>query len=86
MPTAPRATKKFERLIKGRTASERVFGRLKVYWGADDGNIAVGASFLAAGIVMVVNVGLAMLLAKTPRKTLSVGKTRLSYITRAMRK
>ncbi len=86
-PSIPRATKKFERLIKGRTASERVFGRLKVYWGADDGNIAGGASFLAAvGIVMVVNVGLATLLAKTPRKTLSAGKTRLSHITKAMRK
>ncbi len=34
-PPIPRATKQFERLYKGRTAVERVNGRIKIYWGAD---------------------------------------------------
>ena len=37
-PALPRATKKFERMYKGRTAVERVNGRLKIFWGVDDGN------------------------------------------------
>src|SRR5439155_25600167 len=37
-PPVPRATKTFERLYKGRTAVERVNARLKIFWGADDGN------------------------------------------------
>jgi hypothetical protein len=41
-PAVPRATKQFERLYKGRTSVERVNGRLKVFWGIDDGNV-VGA-------------------------------------------
>jgi Transposase DDE domain/Transposase domain (DUF772) len=32
-PPIPRATRQFERLYKGRTAVERVNGRLKLYWG-----------------------------------------------------
>ena len=36
-PALPRATKKFERMYKGRTAVERVNARLKVFWGVDDG-------------------------------------------------
>jgi hypothetical protein len=44
-PPVPRATKKFERLYDGRTAVERVNSRLKVFWGADDGNIS-GARLL----------------------------------------
>src|SRR6516162_1919326 len=38
-PSLPRATKKVERMYKGRTAAERITARLKVFWGADDGNI-----------------------------------------------
>ena len=38
-PPIPRATKQFERRYKGRTAVERVNARIKVFWGADDGNI-----------------------------------------------
>jgi hypothetical protein len=38
-PAIPRATKTFERLYKGRTAAERVNARLKIFWGADDGNV-----------------------------------------------
>src|SRR5262249_31180247 len=37
-PPIPRATKEFERLYKGRTSVERVNARLKIFWGADDGN------------------------------------------------
>lgn len=36
-PSIPRATKQFERLYAGRTAVERVNGRLKIFWGIDDG-------------------------------------------------
>ncbi len=38
-PPIPRATKQFERLYKGRTSVERVNARLKIFWGADDGNV-----------------------------------------------
>ena len=38
-PPIPRATKKFERMYKGRTSVERVNARLKLFWGVDDGNI-----------------------------------------------
>ena len=41
-PPIPRMTKQFERLYKGRTAVERVNARVKLYWGADDGNV-IGA-------------------------------------------
>ena len=88
LPAIPRATKKFERLYKGRTAIERVNARLKVFWGTDDGNVAGGAPFLArVGIAMVVHAGLATLLARTPRKEAggrTLGRTRLSPIGRAL--
>jgi hypothetical protein len=85
-PPIPRATKMFERLYKGRTACERVNARLKIYWGADDGNVAGGANFLAnVGLIMVVHIGLAVLLAKTQRKAVGrLGKTRLSPIAKAL--
>ena len=44
-PPIPRMTKQFERLYKGRTAVERVNARLKLYWGADDGNVVGRAGF-----------------------------------------
>ena len=47
-PSLPRATKKFERLYRGRTAVERLNARLKVFWGADDGNVHRIAAFLRA--------------------------------------
>lgn len=86
-PPIPRATKKFERLYKGRSAVERVNARLKVFWGVDDGNVAGGASFHAnVGIVMVVHIGLATLLAKARRRDPKrrLGQTRLSPIARAL--
>lgn len=84
-PAIPRATKQFERLYKGRTAVERVNGRIKVFWGADDGNITGAARFHALlGVVMVVHVGLAMLLAASPRREGTLGKMRLSPIAKAL--
>ena len=53
-PPVPRATKEFERLYKGRTAVERVNARLKIFWGADDGNVTGARRFHAfVGTVMV---------------------------------
>lgn len=80
-PPIPRATKQFERLYKGRTAVERVNARLKVFWGADDGNIAGSRRFHAfVGAVLVVHLGLATLLASSPRRDGTLGKMRLSPI------
>lgn len=84
-PAIPRATKQFERLYKGRTAVERVNGRIKVFWGADDGNITGAARFHALlGVVMVVHIGLATLLAASPRREGTLGKMRLSPIAKAL--
>lgn len=86
-PPIPRATKKFERMYKGRTSVERVNARLKLFWGVDDGNITGGRRFAAqVGVVMVVHAGLALLLAATPRRDGTLGKTRLSAIQRALQK
>ena len=84
-PPIPRATKKFERLYKGRTSVERVNARLKIFWGVDDGNITGATRFHAyVGAVMVVHAGLAMLLASTPRKDGPLGTMRLSPIAKAL--
>ena len=85
-PPIPRSTKTFERLYKGRSACERVNARLKVFWGADDGNVAGGGNFLAKiGVVMVVHIGLASLLAKAPRREVGgLGRMRFSPIAKAL--
>jgi hypothetical protein len=84
-PPIPRATKQFERLYRGRTAVERVNGRLKVFWGADDGNITGAARFHAyLGTIMVVHAGLATLLAATPRREGTLGRMRLGPIAKAL--
>ena len=76
----------FERLYRGRTAVERVNGRLKVFWGADDGNIAGAARFFAfLGTVMVVHAGLATLLASAPRREGTLGKMHLGAVQKALR-
>ena len=86
-PPIPRATKKFERMYKGRTSVERVNARLKLFWGVDDGNITGARRFSArVGVVMVVHAGLALLLAATPRRGGTLGKTRLSAIQQALQK
>jgi Transposase DDE domain/Transposase domain (DUF772) len=85
-PALPRATKKFERMYKGRTAVERVNGRLKVFWGADDGNIRGARRFFAqVGVVMIVHAAFAIVLASAPRREGTLGKMRLSPIARALR-
>ena len=84
-PPIPRATKQFERLYKGRTAVERVNARVKIFWGADDGNISGARRFRAfIGAVMVVHLGLATLLAATPRRHGPLGKMRLGPIQKAL--
>ena len=84
-PPIPRATKQFERLYKGRTAVERVNARVKIFWGADDGNIAGARRFHAfVGVVMVVHEALATLLAATPRRQGSLGKMHLGPIQHAL--
>lgn len=84
-PPVPRATKEFERLYKGRTAVERVNARLKIFWGADDGNIR-GARRVHAlvGAVMVVHLVFGTLLAKAPRWEGTLGQTRLGPVAEAL--
>jgi hypothetical protein len=84
-PPIPRATKQFERLYKGRTAVERVNARVKIFWGADDGNLAGARRFHAfVGVVMVVHEALATLLAATPRRQGPLGKMHLGPIQKAL--
>lgn len=84
-PPIPRATKQFERLYKGRTAVERVNARVKVFWGADDGNIVGPTRFVAyLGAVMIAHAGLATLLATCPRREGTLGRMRLSPIAKAL--
>jgi hypothetical protein len=84
-PPIPRATLQFERRYKGRTAVERVNGRLKIFWGVDDGNIRGSRRFHAyVGAVLVVCLGLATLLAMTARREGSLGGTRLGPIALAL--
>ena len=85
-PPIPRATKKFERLYRGRPAVERVIARTKLFWGSDDGTITGAERFHAnVGVVMVVHVGLAALLASCRRWEGTLGRTRLSPIAQALR-
>jgi hypothetical protein len=84
-PPLPRATKKFERLYKGRTSVERVNARLKIFWGADDGNVTGAPRFHAmVGTVLVVHAAFATLLAAAPRHEGTLGKMRLGPIAKAL--
>jgi Transposase DDE domain len=87
-PPIPRSTKQFERLYKGRTAVERVNARLKLYWGADDGNVVGARRFHAmVGIVLLVHLALATTLARSGRgMTKTLGGTRLGPIAEALNK
>jgi hypothetical protein len=85
-PPIPRATKTFERLYRGRTAVERAIARLKIFWGADDGNITTAARFHAhIGAVMIVHIAVARMLAAAPRRTATLSRTSLTPIARALR-
>src|SRR5262249_23811668 len=84
-PSLPPATKKFERMYKGRTAVERVNARLKLFWGADDGNVRGSRRFFAGvGVVLLVHAVFATLLAKAPRREGTLGKIGLSPIAKAL--
>jgi Transposase DDE domain len=84
-PPIPRATQEFERLYKGRTAVERVNARLKLFWGADDGNVTGARRFHAfVGAVLVVHLVFATLLAKAPRWEGTLGQTRLGPVAEAL--
>jgi hypothetical protein len=85
-PAIPRATKQFERLYDGRTAVERVNGRLKVFWGIDDGNLRGAWRFHAnVGAVMVVHAAFATVLASMPRQEgTTLGRMKLSPIAQAL--
>jgi hypothetical protein len=87
-PPIPRATKEFERRYKGRTAIERVNGRTKLFWGADDGNV-VGAERFHAHLatIMLVHISMANWLASSPRyEGKSLSPTRLSLVARRLQK
>jgi hypothetical protein len=85
-PSLPRATKKFERMYKGRTSVERVNARLKVFWGVDDGNLTGSRRFVAqVGVVMAVHAAFATLLASAPRREGTLGKIGLSPVAKALR-
>ena len=85
-PSLPRATKKFERMYKGRTSVERVNARLKVFWGVDDGNVRGSRRFFArVGVVLAVHAVFATLLAAAPRREGTLGKIGLSPIAKALR-
>jgi len=84
-PPIPRATKKFERMYKGRTAVERINARLKIFWGADDGNLVGARRFHAmVGVVMIVHAAFATRLAAAPRRDGTLGKLRLGPIQKAL--
>jgi hypothetical protein len=85
-PALPRATKKFEQMYKGRTAVERVNARLKIFWGADDGNLVGSRRFFAqVGVVLAVHAAFATLLAMAPRREGTLGKLQLGPIAEALR-
>jgi hypothetical protein len=85
-PSLPRATKRFERLYAGRTAVERVNGRLKVFWGVDDGQVFGARRFHGhVGAVMVVHLAFATLLARAGRYEGTFGRMSLSPIAKALR-
>jgi hypothetical protein len=85
-PPIPRATKEFERRYKGRTAVERVNARLKLFWGADDGNVTGAARFHAhVATIMLVHIAIANWLAMSPRyEGKSLSPTRVSMLARRL--
>jgi len=85
-PAIPRATKQFERLYKGRNSVERVNGRLKLFWGADDGNVTGAARFHAQfATVIVAHLAFATVLASAPRTQGTLSATRLTVVAKNLR-
>jgi hypothetical protein len=87
-PPIPRATIEFERRYKGRTAVERINARLKVYWGADDGNVTGAARFHAhMATILLVHSAMANWLAVQPRyEGKSLSPTRMSQVAQRLHK
>lgn len=87
-PPIPRATIEFERRYNGRTSVERVNARLKVYWGADDGNVTGAERFHAhLATILLVHSAMANWLAVQPRyEGKSLSPTRMSQIARRLHK
>ncbi len=87
-PPIPRATKEFERRYKGRTAIERVNARVKLFWGADDGNVTGAQRFHAhLATIMLVHIAVANWLALAPRyEGKSLSPTRMSLIATRLHK
>ena len=84
-PAVPRATKTFERLYKGRTAVERVNGRMRLFWGVDDGNISGAARFHAyVGAMMLVHLAFATVLAAQSRTPGTLGAMGLGPVQKAL--
>ena len=81
-PSIPRGTAGFERRYDGRTAVERINSRIKVVWGADDGNVAGAERFHAHLMtIMLVHAALANWLAGQPRyEGKSLSPTRMSQV------
>lgn len=87
-PPIPRATIEFERRYKGRTAVERVNARVKVYWGADDGNVTGAARFHAhMATILLVHGAMANWLAIQDRyEGKSLSPTRMSQVAQRLHK
>jgi hypothetical protein len=84
-PPIPRATKTFERLYRGRTAVERVNGRMRLFWGVDDGNISGAARFHAyVGAMMLVHLAFATLLAAQSRSPGTLGAMGIGPVQKAL--
>lgn len=65
---------------------ERVNGRLKIFWGIDDGQVYGARRFHAhVGAVMIVHLAFATLLAQTEHREGTYGKMKLSPIAKALR-
>jgi hypothetical protein len=73
-PSLPRGTAQVERQYDGRTAAERVNRRLKVYRGADDGNVVGSRRWPGrAGAVLTIHLAFAAALADRQRDSGSFG-------------
>ena len=62
-----------------------MIARLKIFWGADDGNVTGAVRFHAlVGTVLIVHAAFATVLASLPRREGTLGKMRLSPIAKAL--
>jgi len=62
-----------------------VNARLKIFWGADDGNLTGSRRFFALlGVILVVHAAFATLLAGAPRREGTLGQTKLGPIAKAL--